>query len=309
MSDTAIIKQGYRNYQGKRLGLAGSFRSVMFYSARFAFGLGRSWTSKVVPAIAFSIAVLPAVVIACATLVTTFASGSAQGRWLEYDLYYHVIVVALYFFCGVAIPDILVSDRRSGMLSLYMSTSLGRRSYLAAKACASVLVLTVFVILPVLTLLIGYTLTDQGPDGLLNWGLYLVRVVLSGMLLAVLFASVSMAVASFTDRLSYATVCVTLALLGSRVAGDVLAANYGKEQVYVHLLNINKVTLEIISRIYRATKPSEWLGVDITEIQKSNEIIEGLGLLTTPVLGLVYLAWIGTAAAIVLYRYKRLAKS
>ena len=308
MSDTTVIKQGYRNYKGKRLGLAGSFRSVMFYSARFAVGLGRSWTSKVVPSIAFIIAVLPAVVVACATLVVTFASGPATGRWIDYDLYYQVIVVALYFFCGVAIPDILVSDRRSGMLSLYMSTSLRVRSYLGAKACAAFLVLTVFVTLPVFTLLIGYTLTDQGPDGLLNWGTYVIRVVLSGMLLAVLFASVSMAVASFTDRLSYATVCVTLVLVGSRVAGDVLSANYGRERVYVHLLNINEVTLEIIRRIYKATKPSEWLGLDITEIQKSNEVVEGLGLLVTPVLGLVYLAWVGTAVTIVLYRYKRLAK-
>ena len=70
----------------------------------------------------------------------------ASRRWLwrpadpnevaDYPGYYGFITLAITLFAAMVAPEILIADRRDGMLAMYLSTPLDRRTYLTAKAIA-----------------------------------------------------------------------------------------------------------------------------------------------------------------------------
>ena len=67
-------------------------------------------------------------------------------------------------------PDVMCTDRQTGMLGLYLAAPLTRDTYLAMKAAAVTSVITVVTLGPPVLLLVGYSMLDLGPgwpgDGL-----------------------------------------------------------------------------------------------------------------------------------------------
>ena len=59
----------------------------------------------------------------------------------DYASYYGFITAAILLFAGLVAPEVLVGDRRNGMLATYLSTPLHRGTYLVAKAAAVLLTL------------------------------------------------------------------------------------------------------------------------------------------------------------------------
>ena len=61
MSEAQIYEQGYRRYDGRRLGRAAAVRSVWKHTVQRVLGLRRSARHKVLPFLAILFAYLPAV--------------------------------------------------------------------------------------------------------------------------------------------------------------------------------------------------------------------------------------------------------
>ncbi len=74
-----------------------------------------------------------------------------------------------------------MSDRRNGMLAMYLSTPLHRGTYLAAKAIAVGATLGLVTLFPPILVLLGYTFDGSGPDGVGHWMLTLFRIFVSGI--------------------------------------------------------------------------------------------------------------------------------
>ena len=124
-----------------------------------------------------------------------------RGDELELDSvanYYGFVTGALFLFAAFVAPEAVCTDRRSGMLGVYLASPLSRDTYLLSKFTAVAAVLSTMTLGPPLLMLIAYTLADAGPDGVDGWLTELGRVLASGLALAVFWAALSLASVSYT---------------------------------------------------------------------------------------------------------------
>ena len=295
-----IIDQGYRSYDGPRTGLPGAIRSVVRYSVRHTLGLGRSARHKILPWLAVVIALVPGVVFVGLAVVLDI-DVITDELLPDYHEYYGFITVALFFYCGIVVPDILVADRRSGMLPLYLSTPLQRWSYLTAKALAVALTLAVLTVGPVLFLLVAYTIEGSGPDGFVEWIRIFLRILAAGAAISAAFTAASLAAASLTDRRAFASIGVILLLWGS--GGLTAALVEGAEMTErFYAFDLGGIADELKNRIY---------GAEPLPAPVEDEFVQGYGRsrLSTVFVAGANLAWVVLGAGVVWWRYRRLALS
>jgi len=301
-----IIDRGYRSYEGPRTGLPGSIRSVVRYSVRHTLGLGRAARHKILPWLAVVIALVPAVVFVGLAVVLDI--DMIEDEILpDYHEYYGFITTALFFYCAIIVPDILVADRRNGMLQLYLSTPLQRWSYLASKAAAVAAALAVLTMGPVLFLLVARTLEGSGPDGLIEWIKIFVRIIAAGAAISAAFTMASLAAASLTDRRLFATIGVVVLLWGSGFTTLALveAADMSAQ---VYAFDLGGIADELKNRIYGVE------GLDSFGAPESPEddvFQPGAGReqLSTLFVVAANFAWVALGSAVVWWRYRRLALS
>ena len=297
-----IMDRGYRSYDGPRTGLSGSVRSVVRYSVRHSLGLGRAARHKILPWLAVVIALVPAVVFVGLAVVLDF-----DAIVPDYHDYYGFITTALFFYCAIIVPDILVADRRNGMLQLYLSTPLQRWSYLASKALAVAVALAVLTMGPVLFLLVARTIEGSGPDGLIEWIKIFVRIVAAGAAISAAFTAASLAAASLTDRRLFATIGVVVLLSGSGVTTLALVeAADMSEQIYA--FDLVGISDEFKNRIY-GVEGLDPFGEQEPLDEDAFEPGAGREQLSTPFVVAANLAWVALGSGVVWWRYRRLALS
>ncbi len=243
-----IFDQGYRRYDGPRTGFRGSMRTMVTHSLRHALGLGRSARFKIIPAAVVIFAYLPAAAfIGMAALLPEDLA--AEGLLPTYAGYYSYIVGAIYLFAGFVAPLLLCTDRRTGLLGVYLASPLNRPSYLLGKALATLILLLLVTLGPPLLMLIAFTLESTGPDGFVEWIEVFAKIVLSSLVMGAMFAVVAMAVSAATDRWVVATAAVILIMPGSAIVTDVLV-NEADLNSALRLFNIPNLPRELIFRIH-----------------------------------------------------------
>ncbi len=237
---------GPQRYDGPRLGQAYAVRRVALHSTARAVGLRRGFGAKVLPLLTLVVALLPAIVLTGLAILLPDVIGT-EGL-PSYPDYYGFVFTALLLFSALVAPELLCTDRRSGLLGLYFAAPLDRRSYLGAKLLAALPLLSVITLLPVLVLLLGLSASGAGPGSLADTGVLLLRMLGAAVVLSSTFAAVSLAISSLTDRRAVAAVGVVLFLLASG------ALSAGLEQaaapVSLQLLNVSSVSLDLTQRIY-----------------------------------------------------------
>ena len=211
-----IYDIGYRGYDGPRLGRRGAIGAIVAAGLRAVFGLGRSGKSKILPWGAVALALLPAgVAIAVRVLV---------GELIDlysYENYLWEIGGLFAIFIAAQAPELVVNDMRHRVLPLYFSRPIGRLDYVAAKLSALVLALLSLTLLPVLLLFLGRVLAAEDALAALRDEIgALPGIVGSGLLHAIVLASIGLAVCAVAGRRAYAAAAVlAIFLVGSVVSG------------------------------------------------------------------------------------------
>jgi ABC-2 type transport system permease protein len=167
----------------------------------------------------------------------------------SYSDYYGFITLAIVLFASLVAPEVLVSDRRNGMLAMYLSTPLSRSTYLAAKALAVAVALGLVTLGPPLLVLIGYTVDGSGPDGIGSWLLNLGRIVVAAVAVSAALTSVSMAASSLTDRRAFASIGIVLVLFTSPALAEALISG-GDLSPYWRVIDLFAMPFELVARIY-----------------------------------------------------------
>ena len=286
-AEARIMERGYRRYTGTRQGQAHAVRSVIAHTLRRILGLRRPTRAKVLPFLSIVFAYVPAIVFV--GIISLFArfGGRSQARQIipEYSEYYGFIISAIVLFVAFVAPEALCPDRRSRVLSLYLASPLTRMTYLLAKASAVAIVIMGVTVGPPLLLLLGLMMQSAGPDGPLEVIKVVIRILESGIFLAVLYTSISMAIASLTDRRAVAAAATLFVLVGSAIVSETLIEGLGAS-VNLRALNLSAGPLEVVVKIYG----------------ERNINVEA----DTWVLAASMAAWIAVASTVAIVRYRRL---
>ncbi|MCU1358244.1 MAG: hypothetical protein JWM89_3662 [Acidimicrobiales bacterium] len=245
--DAEILDRGYRSYDGERRGVRGAVWAVVRHSVQRALGMRRTLWAKLLPIFAAGIAYVPAVVFV--GIVALFKSDEATQFVLPtYAEYYGFIIAALVVFAAIVAPEVLCTDRRSGMLGVYLASPLDRDTYLLAKAAAIAFVLSIGCLGPPLLMLVANVLQSQGPKGASDIALTAVRILGSGLLITLLFTGITMGVASLTDRKAIAAAGVLLVILVTIMVAGTLSTTGGTNSVLAIAPTL--LTIELAARVH-----------------------------------------------------------
>ena len=242
-----IVDRGFQRYDGPRAGIFQAIRSVTWQSIRSTLGLGRPARHKIFPVLAVAIAYVPA--IAFVGLSVLVGDILDPNEIADYASYYGFITAAILLFAGLVAPEVLVGDRRNGMLAMYLSTPLHRGTYLAAKAAAVVLTIALVTLGPPLLLLVGYTFENAGPDGLGAWLLVLGRIFASAFAVSAALRAISMAASRLTDRRAFASIGVVLLALASPAVASALVEGAELSPNW-RLIDVFSMPFELVYRIF-----------------------------------------------------------
>lgn len=223
-----IYDIGYRHYEGPRLGRRGAIGAIVGAGLRAVFGLGRSGRSKVLPWGAVILGLMPAgVAVAIRVLVGDFV------ELYSYENYLWGIGALLPIFVASQAPELVVNDMRHRVLPLYFSRPIGRFDYVAAKLIALSMALLGLTLLPVLLLFAGRVLAAEDLVAAVGDEVgALPGIVGSGLLHAVVLATLGLAICSLAARRAFAAGAVlAVFLVGGVMSGALQAQGRGLESV------------------------------------------------------------------------------
>ncbi|MBW3561572.1 MAG: ABC transporter permease [Actinobacteria bacterium] len=287
MSTVRLHEQGYRRYEGARHGVGGAVTSTIVHTLRFILGLRRRARSKLLPWGIIALTYLPAIGFVAATLLLPATLRRVAGQVLPGpEEYLGGIILLVYLATAIAGPAALCRDRRSGALALYLASPLSRDTYLAAKAVAAIGFVAAVTVVPPLIYVLGTVIIGAGPDGPVAVLRTVSQALGSGIALALLFGSLSLAAASLSDRTGAAagTIVLYLVVSGAVVGTTVFALDAPQALL---LLDVNQVATDSVARIY------------------GDRLNDG-GNPTWAVLGALA-AWTAAFGAFTRWRYQRLA--
>lgn len=214
-----IYDIGYRGYTGPRLGRRGAIGALVGAGLRAVFGLGRSGRSKIIPWGAVILATMPAVVAVAIRVL----AGDLIDLY-GYENYLWSIGALLPIFVAAQAPELVVNDIRHRVLPLYFSRPMSRIDYVVAKLAALSLGLLALTLVPVLVLFVGRVLAAEDVIAAIGDEMgALPAIVGSGVMHAIVLASIGLAISSLSARRAYAAGAVLAVFLIGGVVGQVLS--------------------------------------------------------------------------------------
>jgi len=195
---------GYQHYDGPRLGRPAIIRALYWHSLRSAFGIGRGVRAKIVPILTFILMCLPAV-------ANAISAARGGGRIVPYDTYlFRLRGLVMVIFVAAQAPELISRDLRSHVLPLYFCRPMRRLDYPLAKLAAFTVACLALIEIPLLLLYLGTIVSAGGGAAVWRETRALIPGLLIGILWAVLFAAIGLALASLTGRRAYATGAIAI---------------------------------------------------------------------------------------------------
>ena len=199
MSESSVIHDiGYQRYEGPRLGRSAVLGAIYVHGLRAAFGFGRSAKAKIFPWMVAGIVLLVAVIVAA----VRSQAGIVVFNYVTFDDAMSWLII---FFVAICAPELVSRDLRSGVLPLYFSRPLRSADYIGAKFASLVSAVWLLLAVPQLVMFLGAAFTTKkGMSGVWHEVGDLVPGWGYSLLWAIVFASISLLIASLTGKRAFA---------------------------------------------------------------------------------------------------------
>ena len=215
---------GYQRYEGLREGRNRARTAVWSNGVRTALGFGRGWPSMVVP--------LLSMVILMGIALIFVILGAVLDPLIDdfptHSEFYKGSALVFIAFAAIVAPELLCSDRRNGVISLYLVRPLSSTDYVVGRWLAFFSVALVFVYLPQITLFIGLTLGAEDSVQHLKdkWDM-VPRFIAAGFAIAIFNTTISLAAAAFTTRRAFAAAFVVGVWFVAWATSEILVEEIG----------------------------------------------------------------------------------
>jgi ABC-2 type transport system permease protein len=245
MSDAVIFDRGYRGYDGPRKGRWGAVWAVVREGVRRELGLRRKAKTKVLPWLLIAISLISmAVVVGLHWAVQRFGVEQLLADQLpSYGQYFDTASTISLLFIALAAPQLLIPDRREGVLSIYFSRPLRPIDYLGAKYSALGCLIMGFFLVPEFALHISFAaLAPEGFFSYLGANLDILwKIVLVALVFFVGYASVAFGISALMSRTGFASAVFLgiMIMLNPIVAAVVRLASFPGAK-YVSLLALQE---------------------------------------------------------------------
>jgi ABC-2 type transport system permease protein len=199
MSEAGVIHDiGYQRYQGPRLGRGAVVGALYVHGIRAAFGLGRSFKSKIFPWLVAGIALLVAV-------INAGVKAQANITLFNYYQFDDTMAVLIIFFVAIIAPELVSRDLRAGVLPLYFSRPVRASDYVLAKVAALISAVWLLLGVPQLVMFLGAAFTTKtGMKGVWHEAGLLLPGWAYSLLWAVVFSVIGLLIASTTGKRAFA---------------------------------------------------------------------------------------------------------
>ena len=223
----AVYDLGYEPYHGERRGRRGAMATVWGDGTRRVLGIRRKARRKIMPWLLVAMALIPPIVFVGVAFVVP--AGVAN----EFDLadanssFFQLGGTIVMLFTALAAPELLIPDRKDGVLSMLSSRPLTSNDYLAARFASNVTVVGGFLLLPQLLLFIGQAGTD--PDGLARGLIHaaptIPRMLAVTAIYVIAFVPLGFMIASLVKRKSIAASVFLAVIIGLTAFAEAIVQN------------------------------------------------------------------------------------
>lgn len=284
---SAIYDLGYQRYGGSRAGRLHAIRTLWLYSVRAAFGMGRGEQARRVPILVSAIVFLPALV------QVGVASATGMMNFISYANYLEFTGFAIALFVAAQAAELIVTDKQSGALALYLSRPIRATDYALAKLAALATATTVLTLGPQLVLFTARVFLPESPwQALKDEWAKLLPIVGGALLVSLFFAAVALALSSFAAKRAFGSAAViAFFLLMPAFASLAQVVAVGAVRRWSVMLN----PITVVSGY------SKWL----FEIEASRRSAVGRADLPGQAYLWVILAVCAVSAVVLLMRYRR----
>ncbi len=257
MSDRGVVYDlGYVPYDGERTGRRGA-ASATFRDGNYrVLGIKRRARKKILPWALAVFAILPAIVfVGFAFLLSTF-SPDAESPFGSHADYFNLTGTIVLLFVALAAPELLIPDRREGVMSIYSSRPMRPDDYVGARFAALLTVVAGFLLIPQTLMYVGFAALDA--DGFFNalWSNAgdIPKILASTAVYAIGYAPLALLIATLANRKSAATGLY----LGTLIVGTILAGILVEETLlsgreYAALLAVGELPTHATDWIWGST--------------------------------------------------------
>lgn len=203
----AVYDLGYEPFDGERRGRAGARIAVYFDGLRRVLGLRRKARRKVMPWTLLIIAIVPSIVAVGVSFIIPAGAADSIDLASQNSEFFLLAGTMTMLFTALSAPELLVPDRKDGVLSMLSSRPLTPADYLGSRFASLATVVGAFMIIPQLVLYFGQAASDADGffRGLLNAADTLPKIVAVAGIYTIAYVPLGFVIASLSNRKAIAT--------------------------------------------------------------------------------------------------------